>query len=227
MTYRQPTFFGMAYAARLFHEIETAKYLPKLREKVGLHPDFLDQRHALAVLLWLNEWGCRIRKSQFGAIAIGLSEWFDRQRHQLPRGEIQALQHHELDAVAAAYGELLAITEFGPTTAAKALFAVCPAAAIPWDKAIQNEFGLVGRDAGQYRGMLERSREEAKALIADAARCGVVDHQTIMDSLGSQARTIPELLDQYHWITITRRHLIPNRDDLKRWMAWERREVTA
>ncbi|WP_287786716.1 hypothetical protein [Acidiphilium sp.] len=227
MSYRQPTFFGMAYAARLFGEIETSRSLPKLREEVGLHPDICNRQHALEVLCWLNKWGCRITKSRFGVIANRLITWFHQHRDRLPRRNLETLQDRELDALARAYEELLLIEEFGPTAAAKALFVVCPEAAIPWDKAIQDAFGLAGRTGRQYQEMLVRSRDEAEALVADAAHCGFPDAQSIMAAIGSEARTIPELLDQYHWITISRGHRIPDRDELNRWMAWDRRKAMA
>ena len=223
MAYQDPTFFGVTYAARLFGEIETSNTLATLRHATGERPDLRNREHAQALLEWLNSWGCRITKEAFPGISDNLAEWCHERK--FPSGEIHELQDRELDALTGASQGLLAIREFGPTVASKALFVLCPGAAIPWDAAIQQEFGLVGSAPEKYREMLVLSGREAAGLIADAAHCGVSDHRTIPSIVKSHAVTLPELLDEYHWITITRRHTIPSSDDLKRWLAWACREV--
>lgn len=223
MAYQDPTFFGVTYAARLFGEIETSNTLATLRHATGERPDLRNREHAQALLEWLNSWGCRITKKEFSRISKDLAKWFRKQ--ELPPGELHDLQDRELNVLAGAYEGLLTINEFGPTAASKALFVLCPDAAIPWDAAIQQAFGLVGSAPEKYREMLVRSGREAKALIADAARCGITDHRKIACAAKSQAITLPELLDEYHWITITHRHTIPSSDDLTRWLAWACREV--
>jgi hypothetical protein len=227
MAYQSPTFFGVAYATRLFCEIEAARPLVALRKEIGLIPNLRRPGHAIAILRWLNKWGCRITKEAFDTIADRLTEWFEGRWQGLPRSQLQELLDRELDVLAHAYEELLRINEFGPTAASKALFVLCPNAAIPWDAAIQQAFELPGGTPGQYRSMLVRSGQEAAALIADAARCGVSDHRAIPRAASSQAETLPELLDEYHWVTITRRHTVPDGAELKQWAAWVCREVVA
>jgi hypothetical protein len=85
-----------------------------------------------------------------------------------------------------------------------------------WDDPIRKEFGLAGDRAG-YRRMLTRSKAEGDNLVADAARCGVTDWRAIPNEIGRPGYTLPKLLDEYHWITITRGHQIPALDDLRRW----------
>jgi hypothetical protein len=125
-----------------------------------------------------------------------------------------------LDLVADAYDALRAIHGLGPTGASKVLFAVRPEIAMAWDEGIQKEFGLAGDRAG-YRKMLTRSQAEAENLVVDAARCGVADWRAIPDEVGRPEHTMPKLLDEYHWVTITRRHQIPAPEDLRRWTAWQ------
>ena len=86
---------------------------------------------------------------------------------------------------------------------------------MPWDAAIQEEFKL------GYRAMLVRSKDEGSKLIDDAARCGVLDPQNnIPSEIGRPQHTLAQLLDEYHWITITRGHEIPSHGDLRQWVQW-------
>lgn len=225
MAYQNPTFFGVTYAARLYREIEVTQSLVKLRHTTGSALNLQDRGHAHALLEWLNKWGCRITREAFPAIAARLAEWC-RDR-KLPSSEIHELLDRDLDALKDAYRGLLDIKEFGPTAASKALFVLCPDAAIPWDAAIQKQFDIPGNSPEQYRKMLVLSGREAAGLIDDAARCGVSDHRTIPREVNSQAITLPELLDEYHWVTITRRHTVPSGNELEQWSAWVGREVTA
>jgi hypothetical protein len=220
MTYHSPTFFGVAYTSRLFREIEASKALARLRHQTGAAPDLANREHAGALLGWLNKWGCRITKGSFAAISGKLAMWHREWKPKLPRVEIQDLQGQHLDTLAAAYAGLLAVDEFGPTAASKALFVLCPRAAIPWDAEIQRAFDLRGRGQDRYRAMLMRSAQESATLIADAARCGVSDPATIPRMVESEAVTLSELLDEYHWITITRRHEIPGSGELEQWAGW-------
>ncbi len=218
-----PTFFGVAYTSRLFREIDASNALGKLRKATGGHPDPRNCDHARALLEWLNNWGCMIATERFPAISKCLATWFRRHEQQFPRCEIYDLQAPQLDVLADAYKGLLAIRGFGPTAASKALFVLCQDAAIPWDDAIRKKL-LLGNAPGQYRKMLVYSGREAAALIADAARCGVSDHRAIPSAVNSQAITLPELLDEYHWVTITRRHTIPSGEELRQWVGWTGRE---
>lgn len=220
MSYQSPTLFGVAYTSRLFREVEPTDTLKAFRDKTGSAPNLLNPEHARALLQWLNKWGCRITKGSFDSILPKLADFFQKWARQFPRAELQNLQAHHLDALAGAYSDLLAIDEFGPTSAAKALFALCPHAAMPWDAAIQAAFGLSGREREKYRSMLVLSRREAETLIADAARCAVGDIRSLLNMTGTHALTLPKLLDEYHWVTITRRHQIPNCEELKQWAGW-------
>jgi hypothetical protein len=223
---RSPTLFGVAYTSRLYREIETPQTLVKLREKIGT-PNLQDREHASKILDWLNKWGCRIKKSEMPSIAVSLAKWSQGRRQEFPRCDLHELDYQDLNALTEAFQGLLdirksgqKISKFGPTTASKVLFLVCPNAAILWDDAIRKAFKLAGSAPEHYREMLVHSRREAATLIADASRCGISDYRKIPKAVGSQAVTIPELLDEYHWVTITRRHTIPTSDDLKQWSAW-------
>jgi hypothetical protein len=220
MEYKPPTFFGVAYASRLFCETDASGSLTKFRETTKPVLDLGKPKHGRALLEWLNKWGCRINQKSFDNISERLAEWFPECGRQLPHAEIHNLKDPDREQLAHAYQQLINIEGFGPTAASKALFALCPHAAIPWDHAIQKKFGLTGREPKKYEKMLIRSAKEAQAVIADAARHGEADSWMIPQAIKSQALTLTELLDQYHWVTITRRHEVPTSGDLARWIEW-------
>ena len=83
-------------------------------------------KHGLALLQWLNKWGCRINRKSFDNIGERLAEWFPE----------------------------------------------------------------------------------------------VANSRMIPQAIESQALTLTELLDQYHWVTITRRHKVPTSGGLARWTEW-------
>ena len=125
----------------------------------------------------------------------------------------------DLDVLADAYSALLQIRGLGPTGASKFLFAVRPKIAMAWDAAIQTGFGFAGDREG-CRAMLALSKDEAECLVADAAPCGVAESQSIPHEVRRAGHMLPKLFDEYHWVTITRRHKIPVREVLQQWIAW-------
>ena len=116
--------------------------------------------------------------------------------------------------------ELKQVRGLGPTITSKILFAVRPEATIPWDAPIQGQFMLHRGKRNDYRSMLALSKREAALVIADAARCGVAHEQCIPAAIGSPVRTLVRRLDEYHWVTITRRHEVPSAQELKQWTGW-------
>jgi hypothetical protein len=215
----------VVYASRLFSEVDEASQAYQAFRKETV-PDLKMEKgdgngHVAALLTWLNKWGCRITKEKFNAITPQLVAWFERWRPELPPTNLQLadLQETDLDVFAGAYSDLLTVDEFGPTSAAKTLFATRPHAAMPWDAAIQSGFNLGGLSRQKYREMLSLCQKEAQALVVDAERCGVPAAK-ISHACGGADHTIPWLLDKYHWITVTRRHRIPNCEELKQWVHW-------
>jgi hypothetical protein len=232
VAYQGPTLFGAVYASRLFSEVDEASqayqaFCKEIEPELNMIKGD-GNHHVAALLTWLNRWGCRITKDKFPEITEQLITWSERWRRELPSMNVRLadLSDAHLDVFASAYLDLLAVDEFGPTSAAKTLFATCPHAAMPWDAAIQNGFKLGGRVPQKYREMLLLCRNEAQALIADGKRFGV-SAEAMPHICGNPDHTIPWLLDKYHWITITRRHRIPGCEELRRWMGWACEGVAA
>jgi hypothetical protein len=324
MEYSQPTLFGVAYASRLFREIDFPSNYEYFVKRTPPTLDLGNECHALELLKWLNIWGgCRINKDHFPGLCSELGRWFAEARQKLPPVDIDIAGLEDfgfVDELVRAY-EALRKCGLGPTAAGKALFAVRPRCAIPWDEPIRTKFGLRDECDG-YRKMLQRSREEANILVEDANRYKIADIPRALRSavpsrdvatkrkdleaalasapvcwtsssakprylnfsaddrattkaaiqfpfaevagmlirtkmikeytywelapvgaystgdtggeepvaeIDSPARlmTLAKLLDEYHWITITRGHQIPSPDELERWVSWQpRREKT-
>lgn len=220
MTHHTPTFFDVVYTSRIFREVETQDALSDLRNKTKPALNLLHGEHADALLVWLNRWGCRITKKTFPTLIPKLADWWQKWEGLLPQENLCELEDGALDVLRDAFDGLRGIPEFGPTTASKALFAACPNAAIPWDTPIQNEFGLAGGTKEQYGEMLVKSRAEARGLMKDAKRHKLTDIDAVISAAGSRAKTLPELLDQYHWVIITRGHKIPTCAELAQWSQW-------
>jgi hypothetical protein len=216
MPYSPPTLFGIAYASRLFQEIDNPSSYGEFVHITAPAPDLQNVAHCAELLKWLNKWGCRIHQDRFPELSLRLGQWVAQQEfHSLPQG-IVLLSDSNLDQLASAY-EGLRGCGLGPTAAAKCLFAVIPKCAIPWDEEIRTEFA-VGEDGSGYRGMLKLSRDEGNMLQSDASRLGFAD---VFEAIGNPTFiTLPKLLDEYHWITITTRHHIPSRDELEKWISW-------
>jgi hypothetical protein len=214
MLYQNPTLFGVAFASRLFRQID---YLSSFE----VWRDLESPANCEGLLEWLNKWGCRIATESFSERSPKLAAWFRKWNPQLPHASVELVgtRDPDLDILADAYDGLLT-AGFGPTAASKTLFAIRPETAMAWDRAIRAGFNLNGGSRQNYRAMLALSKREAEMLIADAARCGIPDHRSIPDEVGSPDRTLARLLDEFHWITIVRRHQIPTSNELKRWVGW-------
>ena len=72
--------------------------------------------------------------------------------------------------------------------------------------------------------MLDVQRHPPRAVKLLAMGSSVtlydLDSRMLARAIESQALTLTELLDQYHWVTITRRHKVPTSADLTRWIGW-------
>ncbi len=216
MGYLQPNLFGVAYASRLFREIENPSRYAEFLAKTTPKFDLGIESHAAELLNWLNKWGCRIAEDRFPKLSSQLRGWIAKQTLPTPDTGIAELEDADIDELTTAY-ETLRECEFGPTGTAKALFAVRPKSAMAWDEPIRTAFGLADGGGG-YRNMLKASRVEAQALLAAAKQYGITD---IAKAVGSPDYvSVAKLLDEYHWITITRGHRIPFRNELEMWLSW-------
>ena len=185
-------------------------------------PDPSAPGHCDALLWWVNQWGCRIRLPRDGeeqAFARSLSAWWSEWHAVLPDAEIAAVSDRDIDRLAEAYEGLArrpatghvkhgASTwrrSFGPTAAAKILYVLRPGTATPWDAAIARST-VGGTTSEHFRRHLVTARAWARSALDEAAAAGVAD---IPAYVGRSKSSLAKILDEWHYLTITRREPRP------------------
>ena len=162
--------------------------------------------HRELLLRWLNSWGCRIRYPRDGEPApfdTGIAAWWRAWRAALPPVSLVHLSDHDIDQAASAYAALSATVvgprrTLGPTAAAKALFALRPAAIVPWDAAIATRLHG-GRDRAAFHRHLRLGRAWAAAIIAEAGG----DEAGVAEIVGRPGMSVAKILDEYLYVTIS------------------------
>lgn len=189
--------------------------LSTLRERTGGVVDLANNDHRTAVLAWLRQWGCRHLSLASDATSNdALRHWSQTWAPRLPGPTVMLseLSADEVAAAAVAFGQLSeavagarrlatgdGVVTFGPTAAAKTLYALRPNACAPWDEPIRNGLRIGSNDAA-YRTYLQLI---ARALTATAARAGVAVEE-LPARVGRPDSSPPKLIDEYLWMRITR-----------------------
>jgi hypothetical protein len=230
--------YGLAYACRIyaqFTDYDTA--VERLREATGPAIDLEQATHRSALLKWLNAWGCR----QFSIehhVAAGraLRGWARRNLVLLPPPgqSLSKLSPDDVNRAAGAYERLRGVqaglrrrgrrehaVTVGPTGAAKILYALRPDAFPPWDEPIRAALGFDG-SIQSYAAFLRLAQDAIQAVISDAATHAISESE-IPALIGRPAATLPKLVDEYFWVTITSRVSIPTPAEIREWRTWAER----
>lgn len=226
-----PTLEALAYACRTYGQ--TTSYdssYRQLLDKTGGHVDLTDSAHRDAVLVWLNQWGCRQFKVADHPLASSeMQAWYTECQHLLPEvgkalvdcsvaevwhiGQAYALLRERQACTRKRDGFPEAV-RFGPTGASKVLFAVRPQAAIPWDKPERDALRFDDSDRG-YIAYLRHTQGILRALSPACRRYGI-RLADLPDVLGRDEATPAKLVDEYYWATVTRKVAIPDEAMLRR-----------
>jgi len=197
--------------------------------------DLMSDVHLEALLKWLNAWGCRQFAKEYHTLAsTEIREWYSEfdQQFLLRNANILALTDKDIKSVERAYANLVDKTasyrkshgerqsreKVGPTGAAKILFALRPNALIPWDGAMRDEFGFDG-SSHSYGKYLRKVRNDLEAVNHECKQNGF-ELLDLASKLGRSNSSITKIMDEYYWVTITRRCPAPNKEKLKLWMNW-------
>jgi hypothetical protein len=204
-------------------------------EKTKPQLDLNSEQHRVTLLKWLNDWGCR----QFAVDYHGLASeeiriWFQGVGNQLfPLDKMLLdLSDSDLASVRAAYAELVNRTasmrasrsggksrvEFGPTGTAKILFALRPNSMIPWDVPMRRRFQFDG-SAGDYVNYLKFVRENLEELNDTCKRSGH-NLSDLPQLLGRPNSSLTKLIDEYFWVTVTRKCIAPTSKEIMQWGKW-------
>jgi hypothetical protein len=227
--------FQLAFVCRTYGELTQfdAGYLDFLN-KTGGELDFWSPTHMKALLVWLNSWGCRqFAVDYHNQAAESILRWAEKWEPTLPSTSmtLDCLSEEDIQVIGDAYADLskcLASTQtrggkrhdvrVGPTGTAKILFAARPKALPPWDEPIRAKFGWDGSPAS-YCAYLASVREQVRQLCSESAELGVPP-EDIPSAIGRPKSTLPKLIDEFNWITITKGFSPPEPNEIARWYRW-------
>lgn len=233
-------FFELAYTCRLYGEFtdfdaDYSRFLDKTKPAF----DIFDHQHCKALFKWLNSWGCRQFAREFHSQASEhFRNWGQKNLSLLPPIGSGLLTFTDADFVNAGflYASLRGLqasvrqrsghsypVAFGPTGAAKILFALRNQAFLPWDGPIRVHLGYDDSQES-YIEYLQWVRSELKEVIADAEAHGIAK-ANIPSTLGRPFSSLLKLVDEHNWVTITKECKPPSLEDIKHWSHWARSSV--
>jgi len=193
------------------------------------------EEHQMLLLDWLNDWGCRQFAKKYHLLAAQeISEWYKDINPQLfsINTELLSLTDDDFALIEKVYTKLVSRTaskrksakgsefrvEVGPTGAAKILFALRPNALIPWDIPIRDKFNL-DDSAHSYCAYLRIAKDYLEELKPDCIKFGftITDLPEIFNRPVS---SVAKLMDEYFWVTISRKCPTPDDSKFKNWIEW-------
>lgn len=225
----------LAFACFLYERFaDYDKSYNNFLQKTNSSPDFNIPEHRQALLTWLNKWGCRQFSLEFHELASeNVSFWYNKYGASLfhKDSNLWELTESEFALVGDAYESLSNLTaakrkrngttfsvSVGPTGAAKILFALRPKALPPWDEPIRNKLGY-DNSRDSYIKYLKQIISILENLDKLCQKNGfqLIDLPT---KLGRPNSTVPKLIDEYFWITITNNCSLPEAETFKHWVDW-------
>jgi len=209
------TLGGLAFACYVFDKIDSGAYGEFLK-KTNHSPDLSNKEHCLALLKWLNNWGCRIARASHERLSKNIKSWYDSNELFDKDQNLQGLSEEDLTSVEAAYNALVKIRSFGPTSVAKILFAARPKALVAWDDTIREAY--VGPN-GSYVEFLKKVKSVIGTLKCQCKKYGF-ELEELPEKLEKPNSTIPKLIDEYNWMTIARGLIPPDGQTLEEWAGW-------
>lgn len=200
--------------------------------------DLTLEQHRKSLLKFLNSWGCRqFAKEYHFHAAKRIERWHARfSKRFFPTATgILSLTTADLDAVEESYKSLIeriasrqkrmikgrqqdVYPTFGPVGTAKLLFAFRPNALMPWDDPIRKRFGFDG-SASSYRQYLEQTARWLTDLSNECKKHGF-NLEDLPLKIGRPRSSLPKLMDEYLWVTVTRKCQLPTKQTLEQWVKW-------
>ncbi len=198
-------------------------------------PDLTNPKHIKALLRWLNQWGCRqFALNYHSQVSSNLEKWYKKNINYLPskNKNIWELKESDYNLVATAFNSLTKIvaavklrdgkyikTTVGPTGTSKIFFALRPKSLIPLDIPMRKKFGYDGGPTSYIKYL-----KQVKDIVIDLdkqCRLNGFGIEDLPSKIGRKGITIPALIDEHHWVTITNNTKPPDKDTLKRWIKWK------
>jgi hypothetical protein len=227
--------YELAYICRIYDGLsqpDTA--YSAFLDKTGGDPDFSNRSHMSVLLKWLNSWGCRQFAIDYHELASqSILGWARQWDPRLPDRllTLERLSDEDIQRAGEAYADLCGRlasrrtrggktynVQVGPTGAAKIMFAARPRAFPPWDDAIRQKRGYDGSQRS-YCNYLVELREQVQQLCTAAAELGV-SAEDIPRQVGRPRSTLPKLIDEYNWVTLTKGFAPPEPHEIAKWYRW-------
>lgn len=225
--------FELAYCCNLYSNEEYDRASLELQDATGPSVDPGNEQHVGPLFNWLRRWGCRQFTIGDEAVAqASLVDWWGTWGGSLPPSELalDEVDDAGLHVIAGAYDDLRdrqaswqrlpsgpVAKTFGPTGAAKTLYAIRPRSCSPWDDPIRKWLGVPVTAEG-YRRHLVRIRDE---LAEAAADLGPGHTAAQLPGLLGRAGSSPvKLVDEHDWVRYTRGFTVPSPEQFLRWAEW-------
>jgi hypothetical protein len=230
--------FELALASYLYEAMTAyGASLHRLRSCLGPKDD-LDLSladHRVALLRFLNEWGCRNLARDWHALALAeIERWYGDARERVdslgrPRQALDTASRRDLVEVfdelstriiahKESKGRQLHIS-FGPTATSKTLFALHPSLFPAWDRPIREKLGYSG-DGESYAQFTTDLHEKIEESKRQARRDGFA-LEGLPEMLGRPGyTTLVQLFAEYYWITLTRGVSLRSREEISGWLSW-------
>jgi hypothetical protein len=228
------TLYKLALASAMYDSLTPFnKSLKLLSDGTDKNINLANPEHRRSLLRWLNDWGCRhLAEDQHDVASESIGDWYKTKGVALFEANkpLWELEDGELEAAAWAYGALKDMAgarrirggrdleiSIGPTAASKILFAIRPKALLPWDEAMRVAFKCSG-SPGSYVRYLKRIRK-LTLDIADLCQSKGFQIDDVPRKLGRPDSTVVAIVNEYIWITETRKIQLPSLETLNRWVS--------
>ena len=234
MNIKDVTLDKIAVASLLFNSLTPYNTsLVNFRSATGDSLDLNTQEHRRVLLKWLNDWGCRhLSKEQHPVASKSILDWYQNNYATLFSDEapLWQVEDQEIDIAANAYGSLKdrigarhyrhgnkLEAHIGPTAASKILFALRPKALMPWDEAMRKYFGYSGSTRSYFEYLVEI--RDLTLHIGRLCENKGFQIDDLPQRLGRSKSTVLALVNEYIWVTVTRKIRLPSSETLTQWAS--------
>ena len=234
MNIKDVTLGKIAVASLLFNSLTPYNTsLVNFRSATGDRMDLAIQEHRDALMNWLNDWGCRhLSKDQHQVASQSILVWYQTNCATLfsDKMPLWQLGDQEIETAANVYGSLKdkigarhyrygnkLEVHIGPTAASKILFAIRPKALMPWDEAMRIAFMCDGSPESYVRYQ-KIIRKLAFHIVGLCKKRGF-QIDDLPQRLGRSNSTVLALVNEYIWVTVTRKVELPSSETLTQWAS--------
>ena len=234
MNYENVTLCKLALAGTMYDSLTPFNNsLTFLNSTTGGSIDLTNHGHRIALMKWLNAWGCRhLSEEQHEVASRSILNWYQVDSANFFTNEkpLWDLEDVELEIAARAYGSLKDKTgaqrvrggskqevHIGPTAASKILFAIRPKALMPWDEAMRISFECDGSPESYFKYLI--TIRNLTVHIGDLCRNKGFQIDDLPQKLGRPNSTVLALVNEYIWVTETRKVELPSSETLAQWAS--------